>query len=90
MSRSELELHLGQRVFLVAYPYGDVTKEVAEIASQYYEIGFSVTQGSWDWCASPLAINRVQVTRGLSPQALLERINDVESRLTVVDGEGSR
>jgi peptidoglycan/xylan/chitin deacetylase (PgdA/CDA1 family) len=90
VSRTELELQLGGHIFLVAYPYGDVTAEVAEIASQYYEIGFSVTQGSWDWRANPLAINRVQVTRELSPQALLARIKVVESPLSVVHDYGAR
>lgn len=82
-SKATLEKRLASRISIVAYPYGDVTAPVAALAGEFYELGFSVSQGEWDWGSAPFAINRIPVTRGLSPQGLLARIEAVESLLAV-------
>ncbi len=55
----EEQLQITPRAF--AYPYGRFNKAVQDVVRQYYEIAFSVEEGSWGASAGRFAINRMMI-----------------------------
>ena len=85
-SKARLEQELGSRADYIAYPYGDVSGIVRRVARRHYRLGFSVTQGSWQWRDDPFAINRILVTSADTPASLLLQLREFSGgRLQVLN-----
>ena len=63
LSQIRIQQETGRLVRAFAYPYGDVNPMVATLAAKFYDVAFSVDQGSNDVHSSPFAINRLSVDK---------------------------
>lgn len=61
---------LGRAVTTLSYPYGDHNAPVRAIAAEFFELAFAVDDGGWDWLANPLAVRRITVRPGTTPDQL--------------------
>lgn len=74
-ARDVLAQRIGQPVETLSYPYGDYNGLTRRVAAQLFQAAFAVEQGAWDWRADPLAIRRLKVDPGASPEQFGRLLN---------------
>ena len=60
----------GREVRAVCYPGGSITEEIAQIASEYFDFGYTTVNSSYTFDCDPLQIPRVRISRGMSGNGL--------------------
>ena len=60
----------GYEMNAVCYPGGSVSDEIAEIAAEYFNFGYTTVSSAYTYGCDPLLIPRVRVSRGVSGSGL--------------------
>jgi len=74
-SKHQLMQHLNQPVRTIAYPFGGVNGDIAQVVRMHYDAGFVAGGGgTLDWHEDPCLIRRIVVGANQDPRGLLTRI----------------
>ena len=60
----------GYEMNAVCYPGGSVSDEIAEIAAEYFNFGYTTVSSAYTYGCDPMLIPRVRVSRGVSGSGL--------------------
>lgn len=79
VNKSVLEDHLYMRLRAFAYPYGAYNRQIMDIVSEHYEVGFAVDNGSLDARANRYALHRLSINPKWSLSEFGERLDKLSA-----------
>lgn len=81
-AQTALETLTGQNVRALAYPNGSFRMDTVQAAAAYYDFAYTIRNPLVFTRYSAMTIPRVNVTRGMTAETLLRRVDSVSRRLT--------